>query len=253
MIPKIIHYCWFGRNPKPKLAKKCFKSWKKYCPNYKIIEWNEDNYDISSAPLYVQQAYAEKKWAFVTDYVRLQVVYENGGIYLDTDVELRRNLDELLQNKAYFGLENNEYINTGLGFGSEKGTEILLKLMMEYKDIPFVKEDGSYDTKPCPERNTEIFLSLGLKQDGSMQKLEDGILILPSEYLCPKDWWTGAMEFTDRTYSIHHYGESWYTPEMQRRRKKQLRREALKRLPSTIGHKLLGKEKYEKIRSSLKH
>ena len=110
MIPKIIHYCWFGRNPKPKLAEKCIKSWKKYCPEYEIIEWNEDNYDLSSAPLYVRQAYEAKRWAFVTDYIRLQVIYENGGIYLDTDVELRKSLDPLLVHQAYFGFEDEKNI-----------------------------------------------------------------------------------------------------------------------------------------------
>ena len=97
MIPKVIHYCWFGGNPKPKLAEKCIKSWKKYCPDYEIIEWNEDNFDISAAPLYVRQAYEAKKWAFVTDYVRLEVVYNHGGVYLDTDVELLKSLDSLFQ------------------------------------------------------------------------------------------------------------------------------------------------------------
>lgn len=104
-IPKVIHYCWFGHDPKPKLAEKCIKSWKKKCPDYKIIEWNEENFDISACPLYVRQAYEAKKWAFVTDYVRLKVVYEHGGIYLDTDVELKKNLDFLLNHKAYFGFE----------------------------------------------------------------------------------------------------------------------------------------------------
>ena len=98
MIPKIIHYCWFGRNPKPKLAEKCMRSWKKYCKDYKIIEWNEDNFDISKAPLYVQQTKNKKKWAYVTDYVRLYAVYKCGGVYLDTDVEIVNSLDDLLHN-----------------------------------------------------------------------------------------------------------------------------------------------------------
>ena len=120
-IPKVIHYCWFGHNPKPEQALSCIASWKEKCPDYQIIEWNEDNYDISSAPLYVRQAYQEKKWAFVTDYVRLQVVFENGGIYLDTDVELKKSLNALLGYRAYFGFEDATYINTGLGFGAKQG------------------------------------------------------------------------------------------------------------------------------------
>lgn len=105
MIPKKIHYCWFGGAPKTKLGMKCIKSWKKHCPDYEIIEWNEDNFDFSEAPLYVRQAYEAKKWAFVTDYVRLKVVYDNGGIYMDTDVKLKKILDPLLTNSAYFGFE----------------------------------------------------------------------------------------------------------------------------------------------------
>ena len=148
-IPKIIHYCWFGGKPKPELAEKCIKSWKKHCPDYEIREWNEDNYDLAAAPLYVRQAYEAKKWAFVTDYVRLQVVYECGGIYLDTDVELKKNLDSLLGYSAYFGFEDGKWIATGLGFGAEQGTPILQELMDDYRDIPFLLEDGSEDAGYC--------------------------------------------------------------------------------------------------------
>ncbi len=120
MIPKTIHYCWFGRNPKPKLAEKCIRSWKRRCPDYEIIEWNEDNYDISSAPLFVRQAYEKKKWGFVPDYIRLDLINRFGGIYLDTDVEVLKRLDCFLENKSFFGLENNKYVALGLGFGAEK-------------------------------------------------------------------------------------------------------------------------------------
>lgn len=125
LLPKTIHYCWFGNNEKPKLFYKCYKSWKRFCPDYEIIEWNESNIDISSCPLYVQQAFEEKKWAFVTDYIRLKIIYENGGIYLDTDVELLKPLDDLLVYNAYFGFEDEKHINTGLGFGAAKGFELL--------------------------------------------------------------------------------------------------------------------------------
>lgn len=106
MIPKIIHYCWFGGGPKPKSVEKYIRSWKKYCSDYEIIEWNEDNFDISSSPLYVKQAYAAKKWAFVSDYARLKVVFECGGIYFDTDVQVIKNIDTLLQYDTFFGFEN---------------------------------------------------------------------------------------------------------------------------------------------------
>ena len=119
MIPKKIHYCWFGGNPLPELAIKCLESWKKYCPDYEIIEWNETNFNLDSCE-YVREAYQAKKWAFVSDYARLKVVYDNGGIYLDTDVELIKSLDRLLKNKSFFGTETTGVVATGLGFGAEK-------------------------------------------------------------------------------------------------------------------------------------
>lgn len=253
MIPKKIHYCWFGGNPKPKLAKKCFRSWKKYCPGYEIIEWNEENYDLSAAPLYVRQAYEAKKWAFVTDYVRLQVVYAQGGIYLDTDVELRRPLDTLLSHRAYYGFEDGKCVNTGVGFGSEQGHPILKAIMDDYQKIPFVREDGSYDLLSCPKRNTEIFLQHGLQQDNSLQILEGDVLILPSDHLNPKQWQTGEIHITENTLSIHHFSASWYTPEMLKKLKQKQRKEWLRHLPSTVGWKLLGKERYEKLRAEIRN
>lgn len=252
MIPKVIHYCWFGGNPKPKLAKKCFRSWKKHCHGYEIVEWNESNYDISAAPLYVRQAYEMKKWAFVTDYVRLQVVYEHGGVYLDTDVELLKGLDDLLTNRAYFGFEDKANINTGVGFGSEKGLALLREMMDDYQNIPFLLEDGSFDKTTCPQRNTTAFLRHGLKQDGSRQVLEDGVLILPWDHLNPKVWQTGEIRLTENTRSIHHFSASWYSSEMLKKLNERRREEWRKHLPSMIGHKLLGKKTYEALREKIK-
>lgn len=216
-IPKIIHYCWFGGNPIPERDRVCIESWKRLCPDYQIIEWNESTFDLATSPRYVQQAYVAKKWAFVTDYIRLQVVYEHGGIYFDTDVELIRNLDNLLNNEAFFGFENNSLINTGLGFGAIKGAEILKKLMQDYENIPFLLENGTFDVTPCPERNTKVFLSKGLRPDGTLQTLDHCVLILPSEYLAPQNYETGKTEITDKTYSIHHYHASWQTVEVKKR------------------------------------
>lgn len=252
MIPKTIHYCWFGGNPKPKLTKKCIRSWKRHCPDYEIVEWNESNYALSEAPLYVRQAYEAKKWAFVTDYVRLQVVYEHGGVYLDTDVELLRPLDNLLDNRAYFGFEDDKYVNTGHGFGAEAGAEILREIMADYAEIPFLLADGSFDDTPCPQRNTEAFLRCGLEQNNRRQVLSDGTLVLPAEFFAPKNWKTGELTLTENTYSIHHYDASWYTSEQQREYRKKLRKERLHRLPSTVGTGLLGKERYEALRGKLK-
>lgn len=193
-IPKKIHYCWFGNNPKPTLVKKCIASWKKYCKDYEIIEWNEENFDISQCPRYVQEAYQEKQWAFVTDYARLKIVYENGGIYMDTDVELRKNLNQFLKYNGYFGFEEGIHIATGLGFGALAKTPILYEMMEDYNNISFIREDGSYNLIPCPKINTNIFLKHGLKQNNTMQVIKGNILILPSIYLCPISYETGKRE-----------------------------------------------------------
>lgn len=261
-IPKIIHYCWFGRNPKPGIAEKCIKSWRKRCPDYEIIEWNEDNFDISSAPLYVQQAYAAGKWAFVTDYVRLKVVWENGGIYLDTDVELKKKLDFLLDHKAYFGFEDQRKINTGHGFGAEKGTPILREMMEVYEQKSFLLPDGSCDSTPCPERDTQVFLRHGLRMDDSMQLLEGDILILPSIYLCPIVWLTKVRRHSVKTVSIHWFHASWHTEEEQAERAaeaKTIRRDLRKqRIDAHIEagkgklRKLLGDKRYHERKRIVK-
>ena len=225
MIPKVIHYCWFGGNPLPNLAKKCINSWKKYCRDYQIIEWNESNYDISSAPLYVRQAYEAKKWAFVSDYVRLQIVFEHGGIYFDTDVEVVRNFDDLLDCGAFFGFENEHFLNTGIGFGADKGAEILKNIIDDYREIAFIKNDGTYDMTPCVVRNMRIFENFGVKPENEFQKIED-VLIYPKEYFCPKNYLTGELNVADSTYSIHHFDGSWYNKEQ---REKKMRRDRLNR------------------------
>lgn len=261
-IPKVIHYCWFGHNPKPKLAEKCIKSWKRYCPDYEIFEWNEDNFDISACPLYVRQAYEAKKWAFVTDYVRLQVVYEHGGIYMDTDVELKKSLDPLLEYNAYFGFEDETHIATGLGFGAVKGTPILMEMMEDYQDIPFILPDGSFDTIPCPKRNTKILLRHGLMQNNTKQVLDDGILILPSIYLCPILLNTGEMKRSRKTVSIHWFSASWKSESQRneminffRNVKKLKRREHyynLSILPNRILLNVLGEQRYNNLKSRIK-
>lgn len=258
MIPKTIHYCWFGGNPLPKLAKRCIKSWKKYCPDYEIIRWDESNYDISAAPLYVRQAYEAKKWAFVTDYVRLQVVYDHGGIYLDTDVELLQNWDHLLESQAFFGFEDGKYIATGLGFGAEAGTPIVKEMMDDYQDIPFILDDGSYNAITCPVRNTAVFLRHGLRQDGESQVIA-GCRILPSVCLCPVDYETGKKGRTSETLSIHHFSASWQSSEQKKRHKRVARQicranliHAIRCTPNRVVRWLLGIERYETLKKKLK-
>lgn len=259
MIPKQIHYCWFGGNPLPKLAEKCMASWKKRCPDYEIIRWDEENFDVSSSPLYVRQAYELKKWAFVTDYARLQIVYEHGGVYLDTDVELKKSLDPLLDNRACFGFEDGKSVNTGLGFGAEKGHPILREMMDDYRDIAFVHPDGSLDQTPCPQRNTEAFLRHGLRQDDSRQLLDGGVLILPSRYLCPIDNRTRRRTRSRDTISVHHYSASWQdetTSIRWRQLQNEHRREDtlydILHAPNRAAIRLLGTERYERLKRLIK-
>ena len=154
MIPKKIHYCWFGKNKLPDKAVKCINSWKKYCPDYEIIEWNEDNFDVRQNG-YTAFTYDNRKIAFLSDYVRLLAVYQEGGVYLDVDVELIRPIDDLLLNhSAYFGFESSEYVNTGLGFGAEANNRIVKQMIEEYEQLL----DGKHDVVGCPTLNTQALI-----------------------------------------------------------------------------------------------
>lgn len=203
MIPKTIHYCWFGRGELSAKAKKCIQSWKKYCPDYEIIEWNEDNFDVHQNE-YTKKVYAEKKYAFLSDYARLKIVYEQGGIYLDVDVELVKSLDDLLENDAYFGFETKEFINTGVGFGAKKGSIAVKTLLEEYNKLL----DGNKDVIGCPKLNTEGLIKLGLERNGQLQKIS-GCTVYPVDYFNPYDDPTGRLKKTENTHSIHWYAKSW--------------------------------------------
>ena len=206
MIPKRIHYCWFGKKEKPRLAKKCIESWKKHCPDYEIIEWNEDNFDIQAYP-YAIYCYEHQKYAFLSDFVLLMVVYQFGGIYLDTDVELLKSLDELLVYEAFYGFENKNFINTGLGFGAVKENFIVREMLQEYLELQ-IDSDGNFPIQGCPSLNTKTLMSFGLILDGSRQNI-CGVQILPIDYLNPYDDQTGYLNQTDNTISIHWYSKSW--------------------------------------------
>ena len=219
MIPKVIHYCWFGDNEIPEKEQKCINSWKVFCPDYKIIEWNEKNYDIEKN-IYIKQAAEAKKWAFVSDYVRLDVIYQFGGIYLDTDVEVIRSLDPLLKHNAFAGMENvigEEFsIATGLGFGATKGNPIIYAWRKEYDTLTFYHHDGTEDLLTTPARTTEYMKLLGFQQKNVLQEI-NGMVIYPTEYFSPKQYDTGKIIITDNTYSIHHYAESWKTKDERQR------------------------------------
>ena len=207
MIPKRIHYCWFGGAEKPEKVKKCIDSWKAFCPDYEIFEWNEKNFDFEQIP-YMAQAYEAKKYAFVSDVARLIIVYNEGGIYFDTDVELVKSPDELLKNKAFMGFENDNFVASGLGFGAEAGLPILGEHIEIYREIPFLLEDGSFNMTACTHYTTDLLSQKGLLKNGRLQTVED-ITIYPEEYFNPLDSLTGKLRKTKNTYSIHWYLASW--------------------------------------------
>lgn len=209
MIPKVIHYCWFGKNDLPKEVQKCIDSWHEFCPDYEIIRWDESNYDIRKCT-YMSQAYDAGKWAFVSDYARLDIVYTYGGIYLDTDVELIKPLDSLLGYNMFCGFETRDFINLGLGFGAEARHDILQQIMNVYKDLSFIKDNNEMDLTPCPRYQTEGIKKNGFVIDGTMQYRE-GVMVCPIDYFNPIDCQTGEINLTDNTYSIHHFSMSWKT------------------------------------------
>lgn len=182
MIPKVIHYCWFGGNPKSELIKRCIASWEKYCPDWEIKEWNETSFDISSFP-YTKEAYEAKKWAFVSDFVRLYVVYEHGGVYMDTDVELLQSIEELNKYCAWYAFETNLYINTGMGFGATPKHISVKKMLEIYNERHFLKQ-GKPDLQPCPKGNTEGLQSScsAFRRDGTSQNVGGVCVLSRGEY-----------------------------------------------------------------------
>ena len=207
-IPRLIHYCWFGNGDIPEQQKKYLESWKNFCPDYEIIKWSEDNYDITNNQ-YVYEAYQNGKWAFVSDFVRIDVVNRYGGVYLDTDVELVKPLDELLHFNGFMGFETGTHVASGLGFGSVKGHAILEATIDCYSRLRFLRENGQLDLTPCPMRQTKVLEKYGLRKNNELQELEKGFMILPTPFLGGMNWGTRRIEITDSTYAIHHYAGSW--------------------------------------------
>jgi hypothetical protein len=207
MIPKIIHYCWFGGKPLPKLARKCKASWEKFFPDYEIKEWNETNYDINVVP-YTKYCYENKLWAYLSDYVRLDVVEKEGGLYFDTDVEVVKSPAELLNScHAYFGWETPEFINTGLGFAAEAHHPAVKAMLAMYEGLVV---DGIYQHEKmqgCPQLNTKALVPFGLTKNGTKQDVCDS-LILPVDYLCPFTDATGELNKTLNTISIHWFSKA---------------------------------------------
>lgn len=206
MIPKKIHYCWFGYARKTKLAKKCIDSWKKYCPDYEIIEWNEETFNISDHP-YAEFCYKQKKWAFLSDYVRLWAVERYGGIYFDTDVELLKSPTHLLEHEAFYGFETLQYVNTGQGFGAQAHHPTVKLMLEQYNDLN-VDSQGNYRLLGCPQLNTKALLQMGLTPNGQNQTV-GGAKIYSEEYFNPYQSATGRLKKTKNTVSIHWYSMSW--------------------------------------------
>lgn len=231
MIPKIIHYCWFGRNPLPELAIKCIASWKKYLPEYEIKEWNEDNFDVNMIP-YIEEAYSAKKYAFVSDYARFWILYKYGGLYFDTDVEVIKPFDEIVNKGPFMGCEtatdNNGTlpikVAPGLGLGAPANMEIY-KVFLDYYDSQhFIGPNGTMNTNTTVvDHISSVLRKHGLVNTNEIQKVGE-LTIYPREYFCPIDVNTNRLHITPKTYSIHHYAGSWADWSWSYRMKKKLSR-----------------------------
>lgn len=231
MIPKIIHYCWFGRNPLPPLAVKCIESWKKYLPGYEIKEWNEDNFDVNMIS-YTREAYEAKKYAFVSDYARFYILYHQGGLYFDTDVEVIRPMEDIVGRGAFMGCENEVEKNgatalavaPGLGLGCAPGLGLYAEILEMYAGLRFFTSNGSYNMTTVVDYTTNLLYEHGLKMINDIQQV-GGIFIYPKEYFCPMDYQTNVVNITGNTRSIHHYAASWHSE----------KHELFKRVASIIG------------------
>ena len=252
-IPKILHYCWFGGKPKPPLAEKCIRSWRKFCPDFEIREWNESNFDLEQVPAYVRQAYEAGRWAFVSDYVRLRALTEVGGVYLDTDVEIVRPLDPFLKHEAFAGFEHLERVQTGV-LACRKGFPLFQEFLAYYDTAVFRRPDGSMDTTTNVEILTGICRKKGLVFNDTFQVV-DGLAVYPREVFCPVDYDTMKLKKTRKTVTIHWFSGSWQTQEdlrileEERRWKRQEQRSNLR---VAIGSRLFGASGYEKLKTLLR-
>lgn len=217
MIPKVIHYCWFGNNPLPFEVKKCINSWKKICPDYEIRRWDETNFDVYQND-FIKSAYGSKAWAFVSDYARLKIVYDEGGIYLDTDVELKKSLDELRKNEGFFSIQQEgHYCNTGLGFGAKKENEIVKTMLDLYDDLIYSEENKF--SIACPYLNTKALEKYGYSYSDDVIVIHNN-LVLPPRFMDPIAPGKNKENLLcNDTVSIHHYSASWMDDKTVRRRK----------------------------------
>lgn len=207
MIPKVIHYIWLGKNPLPKIAEKCIDSWKKFCPDYEIKRWDETNLDIEFCQ-YCLQAYEAKKYAFAADALRFDILYKEGGIYLDIDVELYKSLDEFLDNKVVMAFETETSVAPGLVLASERGNSCIKEILDIYLEDKFIKEDGSLNLETVCDKTTNYLVGHGLKLNNTNQEV-CGVNVYATEYFCPKSLSDGKVRKTKNTVAVHHYFGSW--------------------------------------------
>ena len=219
MIPKVIHYCWFGRGQMPELALKCIESWHKYLPGYTLKLWNEDSFDINTVP-YVKEAYEARKFAFVTDYIRLYALYHEGGIYMDTDVEVLKPLDDLLDLPAFSGYESNKFSNFPTGLMASASGGVWVKEQLDYyTDRHFLLPDGSLDMTTNTVTISRIMKENGFELTGEYQVYKNDMHCFPSDYFCPMTS-TRVLKLTKNSYCIHHFAGSWHTPTLKQKIKK---------------------------------
>lgn len=215
IIPRVIHYCWFGGSPLPASALRCIESWKKFCPEYEIKRWDETNYDVNSCR-YTKEAYEARKWAFVSDYARFDILHTYGGVYFDTDVELLCPIEDILNQGPFLGMEQNvgnkALVAPGLGMAAPKGLPFYGKILENYRKMHFLNEDGSYNQTTIVKYTTDMLLQEGLTDSDEIQQVA-GIWIYPWDYFCPMKYPTGEMTVTANTRSIHHYDSSWLSEE----------------------------------------
>lgn len=235
MIPKTIHYCWFGGNPLPESARKCIDSWLKFFPDYEIKQWNETNFDVNIID-YTHEAYSIGKYAFVSDYARMWILYHHGGVYFDTDVEVVKSFDDILDKGGFMGFETPEFVNPGLGVALPQESKIAKEVMALFEKTQFLNPNGSFNPKGIVPITTSVLEKFGLRKDGSFQKVED-ITVYPIDWFNPYDDATGRLKSTPNTHSIHWYSKTWL-PKQNPLRVKLAR----------MVHRVLGKNFMSKIR-----
>lgn len=245
-IPKTIHYCWFGGNPLPESAQKCIESWRKYLPDYEIKEWNESNYDVHKIP-YIHEAYEAKKFAFVSDFARFDILYQYGGVYFDTDVEVIKPLNDILERGSFMGVETPAVegvkpprVAPGLGIATEAGSSFYKELIDYYQTIHFLNEDGKPNEVTIVEHTTKLLVSQGMKAVNTLQQVSNQ-WIYPADYFNPLNDNTGVLHITDNTRSIHWFSKSWMSL-------KQIRRNKITR----IIHRWFGVNSLSRIKKLLK-